>query len=293
VSKLEVQNASQLTLNGGTIKDSLNNDAALTLPQYYENSLSFNQFIRLNPTQLLGNGDTAIDVLGQYTIDTNGAKPNFTQTTLNTAAGGTNPLGFNTPVAVELDTINQRLFVADSANNRVLVYNTDVNNNLVDRNPDYVLGQTGFFTAVSPVTSSTFSSISGLLYDGVGNRLFVSDGPANRVLVFDVDIITNGESATGVLGQADFTSSSAGTTQNSLSSPLHLAHDVTRNYLYVTDLNNNRVMVFNVVTVSNGENAINVIGQTNFTTATSGTTQNKFNQPNGVAYDNALQRLFV
>ena len=53
------------------------------------------------------------------------------------------------------------------------------------------------------------NSPRGLIYDPAGNRLFVADFSNNRVMLFDVASITNGENAVNVLGQANFTSGSA------------------------------------------------------------------------------------
>ena len=53
--------------------------------------------------------------------------------------------------------------------------------------------------------------------------LFVGDGNNARVMVFDISTITNGENATNVLGQPDFTTKTAATTQSKLSAPRGLA----------------------------------------------------------------------
>lgn len=62
------------------------------------------------------------------------------------------------------------------------------------------------------------------------------------------------------------------------------------------DYTNYRVMVFNVATstITNGENAMNVLGQTNFTSSTSSVTQSGFNTADqGLAYDPTTGNLFV
>ena len=43
-------------------------------------------------------------------------------------------------------------------------------------------------------------------FDSGNNRLFVGEADNNRVLVYDIAAITNGENAVNVLGQVNFTS---------------------------------------------------------------------------------------
>jgi DNA-binding beta-propeller fold protein YncE len=136
--------------------------------------------------------------------------------TKNIAHNGINRLGLNLSTTkingMAYDDVNFRLFVSDTGNNRVLVYNADEDGNLLDRIPDYVLGQSNFYTNSSGATSSTLNSPSGLTYDFDFNKLLVADNGNNRVLVYDAQVITNGEAAESVLGQPDFTTVSAGTT---------------------------------------------------------------------------------
>ncbi len=54
---------------------------------------------------------------------------------------------------------------------------------------------------------------------------------------------------------------------NRPNSPRRLAFDPSGNRLFVADYTNNRVMVFDVGSITNGENAANVLGQTTFTTS--------------------------
>jgi len=95
-------------------------------------------------------------------------------------------------------------------------------------------------------------------YDSVNNRVFVADYGNNRVLVFSTSTITNGENASGVLGQANYTTNSANqgstTQQNGLSGPVSLVYDSVYKRLFVADGSNNRVLVFSVpATFTNGE----------------------------------------
>ncbi len=166
-----------------------------------------------------------------------------------------------------------------------------------------VLGQTDF-TGNSQYGSSGSPGSAGLYFpsgtvvDPVNHRLFVSDTDSNRVLVYNLSKTNqiSGTSAADVLGQTDFTSTGGADTATGLWAPGQLALDPTRQLLFVTDTDNDRIMIFKVApsTISDGEAAAYVIGQTDFTTddywdlgaAT-------LELPQGVAYDAANQRLFV
>jgi hypothetical protein len=129
----------------------------------------------------------------------------------------------------------------------------------------------------------------------VNNTLYVNDGQNNRVLVFDVASITNGENAVNVLGQADFASNGTGTTASTLNQPLTVVSDPSDNRLFVSDGENRRVLVFDVASITNGENAVNVLGQADFTSRAFGIpAANNFpGQPFGLGYDPTNKRLFV
>jgi DNA-binding beta-propeller fold protein YncE len=65
------------------------------------------------------------------------------------------------------------------------------------------------------------------------------------------------------------------------------------NRLFVTEPSNNRTTVFDTTTITDGENAVNVLGQPNFTTSTSVVSQSSTVQSYAVAYDSNNNRLFV
>jgi len=206
-----------------------------------------------------------------------------------------NDLGFNGASAVAEDTVHHRLFVSDGGNNRILVFNLDSNNQIVDREADYVLGHDDFNTGgIESISASSFYGPQGLEYDETNNRLFVADFFNSRVLIFDVSTITNGMNASYVLGQADFTSAVQGVTgQNVLYHTSDVKYDGSNERLFVSAYN--RIMVFDVTpgTIANGENASYVLGQPDFDTSVSTTTQSGVNGPVGLAYDSSNTRLFV
>ena len=250
----------------------------------------FNNRIMIFDTTAISNGMNASDVLGQ-TNDS--GDPVFT--TGDLLNNSIYDSGVNTPSGVTIDSVHHRLFIADTFQNRILVFNLDSSNSPIDNVADYVLGQTDFAsTSIDDgTTSSTLSGPRGLAYDATNDLLFVADGFNNRVLVYNVATITNGMPSSNVLGQANFTSSGTGTTSSTLSTPQDLTYEGGHHRLFVSDSQNRRVLVFDVTSISDGEPAINVLGQTLFTTSTSTTSQSGMKSPQGTAYDDATDRLFV
>jgi uncharacterized repeat protein (TIGR01451 family) len=229
------------------------------------------------PVTVLTNGMNASNVLGQAGFTT--------KTTATTQSGMSGPEG------VAYDAAHNRLFVADTNNQRVLVFSgANITNGQAAVN---VLGQTSLTTATPATTQSGMRSPTDVEYDATNNRLFVTDRDNQRVLVYDVTTITNGMNAANVLGQADFISRVSAHSQSGLSTPITSAYDAANHRLFVVDGSGNRVLVYDVTTITNGMNAVHVLGQTNFTSSLSAATQSGMSSPLSDAYDSAHQRLFV
>ncbi len=245
---------------------------------------SANNRVLLFDTSTITNGMNASNVLGQ---------PDFT-----TLPSGVGAFTMKNPIATAVDAVHHRLFVADETNDRVLVFNTG---SIADgMSASYVLGQPDFNSSTPATTQAGMSQPWGLAYDSVHDRLFVSDssnsnggGNNNRVLVFNTSSITNGMKASYVLGQPNFTSANAATTQSGMSSPFGVAYDPTQDRLFVAELSNNRILIFDTSTLTNGMKATHVLGQANFISNTGGISQSGINLPRGCAFDSNHNRLFV
>ncbi len=153
------------------------------------------------------------------------------------------------------------LVVADTDNNRVLIYNPIPTINGVNAN--LVLGQKDF-TSVAPI-AQTASSLRGP--QGVwiqGKRLFVADTLGNRVLIWNSIPTQNNQPADVVLGEANFTSydDNPPTDASHLFNPISVTSDGIR--LYVTDIANNRVLIWNSIPTQNGQPADLEVGQPDF-----------------------------
>ncbi len=149
-----------------------------------------------------------------------------------------------------------------------------------------VLGQLDFTSNLSGTTSSKLYAPSGVAVDPTTGKLFVVDRYNNRVLRWDSEEkMINGSSAEVVFGQSDFNSSASGLSASKFNDPLRVFVDSSGS-LWVSDYLNNRVLKFDSASFrSNGSSADVVLGQSDFTTNSSGTSANKMRGPVGVFID--------
>jgi uncharacterized protein (TIGR03437 family) len=196
-------------------------------------------------------------------------QPDFTTTTQVTPPTASS---LRLPLAVASD--GQTLAVADTSNNRVLIWKSIPQIN--GQAADVVLGQADF-TSVSTNTAVTASSLRGPQGVWIQNgKLFVADTQNNRVLIWNSIPNRNNQPADVVLGQPDFTTAppinqvnlSLTAAANIMLSPASVTSDGTR--LYVADLGYNRVLIWNSIPSTNQKPADVEIGQVDFT----GTTAN-------------------
>lgn len=161
--------------------------------------------------------------------------------------------GLRAPAGIAVDQ-DGNLWVADRGNGRVLRFPSPFTQTAPIR-ADVVLGQASFNEKITDATARTMASPYGLALTG-GGDVVVSDSTHNRVLLFLKGAgFTNGQKAEIVLGQVLFTNGFTGSNPNQLNGPRHIAID-SDDRLYICDLNNNRVQIFErVTTQSSGNNA--------------------------------------
>jgi hypothetical protein len=172
-------------------------------------------------------------------------------------------------------TDGNRVAVADSRNNRVLIWNTFPTTN--GQPADLVIGQAGFGTGTTP-TIPTASSIAfpvDVYSDGV--RLIVADFGNRRVLIWNSFPATNGQPADIVVGQATFETKDTGTSATAMGGPAGVV--AVANSLLVSDPDNNRILVYSPIPTTSGAAAKLVLGQPSLTTNTGGVSQNAFRRP--------------
>lgn len=221
------------------------------------------------------NGQAADTVIGQ---------PNFTLQAPN-QAGPVSASTLNIPAGVVVDG-QGNLFVADTYNNRVLVYTTPITSGMA---ASLVLGQPDFTSNLTNNGGTSANSLAapvGVAIDGQSN-LYVADGN-HRVLEYNTPLTTD-TTADRVFGQPDFTSNTfnnGGISAGSLYRPYGVGLDSHGN-LFVADSLNNRVLEYDTpLTTDTG--ADRVFGQPSFTSNTAnngGISASSLHLPNGIALD--------
>ena len=156
------------------------------------------------------------------------------------------------PTGLAVDPATGNLFVADSSNGRVLRFPAPFAAQNSSQKADLALGQSGFTGVSNPQASQSVMVFPyGLVFDPA-RGLLVSDETANRVLLFPMTSPTNGEAASTVIGQPNFTS----TSNSILNAPHHIGED-SIGELYVADSGHNQILIFNIPTSNSTDQPVN------------------------------------
>jgi sugar lactone lactonase YvrE len=173
-----------------------------------------------------------------------------------------------------------RLWVADSFNNRVLMYNAAGTRD--NWGADKIFGQPNAATITAGTTAAKMSAPFDVCVDSA-DRLWVADYNNNRVLRFTaISTKASGAMADGVLGQEIFTTNAPDSGSYGLQNPTGVTVS-SSGALYVSCINAHRVLRFDhAATLINGTGASAVLGQPNFATTTPRLTAITMNYPYGV-----------
>jgi hypothetical protein len=155
-----------------------------------------------------------------------------------------------------------RLWVADTGNHRVLLWNKLPTSN--GQPADVVLGQPSFAGVLpnqggSSATAKTMSFPTAI--QASNGVVYIADSGNNRVLSYSSVPTASGASANGVLGQPNLTSRLAATSPvdlTTLAGPVGLAADAEN--LYVVDRDLSRALVYHVGTLKSGAAAFLALG---------------------------------
>ncbi len=172
----------------------------------------------------------------------------------------------------------QSLWVADSLNNRVLMFDAPFS---TGQNASLVLGQADFTGSAQATSSTGLNDPTYAIVDAQGD-VWVSDWGNNRVLQYKQPF-TNGMAASLVLGQTSFTTNARSATASGISNPQGIIFDKSGN-LWLADSGNNRVVEF-TPPFSNGMTAGLTLGQINFSTNGCATTASGLCDPTGLIFD--------
>lgn len=222
-------------------------DLSATPPHLYVADTYNNRVLGFNDFADALNGQTADIVIGQ---------PDLMHTTINYPSNVTttpNAQGLSGPSSLAVDSAGN-LFVADTFNARILRFPAPfASGTAALETADLVIGQETFNSTVTDATAETMSAPVAIAFTQAGavttmpgsGYLVAADANQNRVLLFQKPF-SSGMSASLVLGQPDFTSTSSSAGPTGFQSPRGLAVDPL-DRIIVADTGNSRVAVFDVV----------------------------------------------
>lgn len=231
-----------------------------------------NRVLRFSHAATLDNGADAETVFGQVDFSSIGS--------------GSTASTLNLPYGLHVDG-SGRLWVADTENNRVLMFPGASTLPGFGSTPDRVFGQPDFTTVTQGTTDSKMWAPTGVYVDAADN-LWVADYFNNRVLKFaNVSSLPSGAAASVVLGQPDFTGNIPGVSDVKMHGPAGVTVDAAGR-LWVADYFNHRVLRFDhAASLGNEAPANGVLGQPDFTMRTPGTTAQTMNWPSACVVDAA------
>ena len=172
---------------------------------------------------------------------------------------------FTNPSEMIVDNSNDLLYVADSGNDRIVIFE------IVDGTtcPNDTIESVDGICYVKEFGSSgddegEFDDPSGLALNSENNLLYVSDSDNDRIQIFEIVDDTTCPSSTdeivdGVCFVGEF--GTTGTADGQFDSPLGIALDNSNDLLYVADSKNDRIQVFDLnsePTVQTPEKPVNV-----------------------------------
>jgi len=156
---------------------------------------------------------------------------------------------FKNPTFMVIDNSKQMLYVSDSGNDRIIVFEL-VTGTTCPSGTEVVDGVCFVEEFGSAGTDEgEFDTPAGLAYDSTDDLLYVADSNNNRIQIFKiVDGETCPSSTEEVVNGVCFVEEfgSAGTGDGKFDTPLGIAIDTTNDLLVIADSDNDRIQVFNL-----------------------------------------------
>ena len=208
-------------------------------PRLYIADTGNNRILGFRDARNIRSGDLPDLLIGQS---------DYNRNTINFSTGDPNVVlerGFNAPAGVAVDP-QGNLWVADTGNGRVMRFPKPFEQTTpVNLRANLCLGQANCFARPQrEATGRNMNSPIGIAFM-VDGHVLVSDFAHNRVLQYrrppGADFV-DGQTASVVIGQRDFSSSAGGVDSDKLNSPRFITID-SSDRLYVADTNNNRIFI--------------------------------------------------
>ncbi len=183
-----------------------------------------------------------------------------------TTTAGTTASKLATPVGVDYDQQTGKLAINEFGS-RIIIFNHVPTTN--GASADVVVGQADFSHRTANqggvANANTVNSPRGARF--IDGKLFVADALNNRVLIWNSIPTANNQRADVVIGQPNFTQTSANqggaTTSATLNNPNSVMVDDTHR-IYISDISNNRILIFKTIPKTNNQTADIVVGQPDF-----------------------------
>ncbi|MCV0410449.1 MAG: fibronectin type III domain-containing protein [Nitrosopumilus sp.] len=157
---------------------------------------------------------------------------------------------FQNPTYMVIDNSEEMLYVTDSGNDRIVIFEL-VDGTTCPSGTEEIVDGVCFVDEFgsSGDDNGEFDDPSGLAFDSTNNLLYVADTDNNRIQIFEIIDGTTCPSGTeeivdGVCFVDEF--GTLGTGNGNFDAPLGITLDPTNELLFVADSDNNRIQAFNV-----------------------------------------------
>ena len=210
-------------------------------------SLNSPSGVAVNPTGTLYVADTGNNRILSYLSASTIAsqvlgQPNFSSNTANN--GGVSASSVSGPRGLSFDPLFYDLYVADTVNNRVLVFSSATFSSL-NTTAGKVYGQPSYTSNIANnggISGGCLNAPQGVFVSG-NRKVYIADTGNNRVLYYD----TSNTTTSFIYGQANAISNSpnrgGSVNATTLSSPVSVNRDPS-GQIYVSDQGNNRILVY-------------------------------------------------
>ena len=157
---------------------------------------------------------------------------------------------FRNPTFMVIDNSQQMLYVADSGNDRIVIFEL-VTGTICPRGTEEVVDGVCFVEKFGSLGNDEgkFDNPAGLAYDSTKDLLYVADSDNNRIQIFEiVDGNTCPRGTEEIVNGVCFVErfGSSGTGNGKFDTPLGIALDTTNDLLFVADSDNDRIQAFNL-----------------------------------------------